>query len=43
LRSLDLPNPACLLAATRLYADPEKAALAAYEASARLAANRNVA
>ncbi len=34
LRTLDLPKPACLAAATKIHADPEKAALAAYEASA---------
>ena len=43
LRSLDLPKPACLAAATKIHADPEKAAVAAYEASAPNAARRHVA
>jgi adenine-specific DNA-methyltransferase len=43
LRSLDLPKPDCLIAATKIHADPEKAAMAAYEASADHAASRHVA
>ncbi|PIB90500.1 class I SAM-dependent DNA methyltransferase [Caulobacter sp. FWC2] len=43
LRTLDLPKPGCLSAAEKVYADPEKAALAAYEASALLHAGRHVA
>ncbi len=43
LRTLDLPNPECLAAATKIHADPENAALAAYEASALLHAGRHVA
>lgn len=43
LRTLDLPKPECLAAATKIHADPENAALAAYEASALLHAGRHVA
>ena len=43
LRSLDLPAPPCLKAALKIHADPEKAAVAAYEASALLPASRHVA
>lgn len=43
LRTLDLPKPNCLAAATKIHADPEKAALAAYEASALSHAGRHVA
>ncbi|MBR0667615.1 N-6 DNA methylase [Roseomonas hellenica] len=43
LRSLDLPKPACLKTALKIHADPEKAAVAAYEASAQQPASRHVA
>lgn len=43
LRSLDLPNPTCLAAAAKIYTDPEKVAVAAYDASALQAASRHVA
>ncbi len=43
LRTLDLPKPDCLSVAAKVHADPEKAALAAYEASALLDAGRHVA
>ena len=43
LRSLDLPKPDCLKAALKRDADPEKAAVAAYEASALQPASRHVA
>lgn len=43
LRILDLPKPECLTAATRIHADPEVAAIAAYDASALLHAGRHVA
>lgn len=43
LRTLDLPKPECLTAATRIHADPEDAVLAAYEASALLHEGRHVA
>jgi adenine-specific DNA-methyltransferase len=43
LRSLDLPKPACLKAAMKIHADPERAAAAAYEASALRPATRHVA
>ncbi len=43
LRTLDLPQPACLAAAAKIHTDPEKAALAAYEASALQSAGRHVA
>ena len=43
LRTLDLPRPDCFAATTKIHSDPEKAALAAYEASAQQLASRNVA
>jgi adenine-specific DNA-methyltransferase len=43
LRTLDLPNPVSLAAATKVHADPEKAAAAAYETSALQSASRHVA
>lgn len=43
LRTLDLPEPECLAAATKIHADPENAALAAYEASALRQEGRHVA
>jgi adenine-specific DNA-methyltransferase len=43
LRTLDLPKPDCLAAAAKVHADPEKAALAAYEASALQHTGRHVA
>lgn len=43
LRLLDLPKPACLAAAMKIHADPERAAVAAYEASPLEAAGRHVA
>lgn len=43
LRTLDLPQPACFAAASKLHTDPEAAAMAAYHASASLSASRHVA
>lgn len=43
LRTLDLPKPDCLAAAAKIHADPEKAALAAYEASTLQDTDRHVA
>jgi len=40
LRSLDLPKPACLAAAAKIHADPEKAVAAAYKASSLPATSR---
>ena len=43
LRTLDLPKPDCLKAALKIHADPEKAAVAAYDASIPQPASRHVA